>query len=46
MVARAIEVMRKEISLDMALLGIGSLDELSAADHLIRVRPGTKGRPA
>ena len=36
LLAKAIALLRKEIAIDMALLGINSLDELSAARHLVR----------
>jgi isopentenyl diphosphate isomerase/L-lactate dehydrogenase-like FMN-dependent dehydrogenase len=35
-VAHAIDLLSQEVSRDMAMLGINSLDELSAARHLLR----------
>jgi len=46
LVARAIALLKKEVAIDMALLGINSLDELSASRHLVRVQALRDGAPA
>ena len=46
LVARAIALLNKEIAIDMALLGINELDELSAERHLVRMHALSGGAAA